>query len=160
MQFWQPAIIFLPKTVTFAERSKTIKQLHFSPKNHQNVPLHPPLGCIFKKFDKKTHAKSPIISLNNPKTLAEFLHSEETFKNCSVEHRGSGFDNAASIFCLIVQTFCSKSESELKNNFSTNFFPLIFFCIIRLFLWHPDFFCQQTEKLVKIQNRWTKITLF
>ena len=58
MQFWQPAIIFLPKDGYFRweiENDQTITLL--SKKKHQNVPLHPPLGCSFKKFDKKTHAK-------------------------------------------------------------------------------------------------------
>ena len=32
--------IFAKKMVTFAQRPKTIKELRFSPKEPQNVPLH------------------------------------------------------------------------------------------------------------------------
>ena len=38
---WQPAEIFCHNMVTFAQRPQTIKELLFSPKEPQNVPLHP-----------------------------------------------------------------------------------------------------------------------
>ena len=55
--------------------------------------------------------------------------------------------------------FCRKSEDALKNDFSTNSFLQFFFCLSRLFLWHPDFFLSKDKKkLLKLQNRWTNKT--
>ena len=46
-----------------------------------------------------------------------------------------------------------------KKTIFPQFFPPTFFCISRLFLWHPDyFFVSRQEKLLKHQNRWTNKT--
>ena len=37
-----------------------------------------PVGCTFESFWQKIHTKSPILSLNDQKTWAKFLHSRET----------------------------------------------------------------------------------
>ena len=99
----------------------------------------------FWEIRQKYHAKSPIILLNDQNTWAEFVQSKETFKKCSVEQRESGFDNAASIFCLIVQTFLLQVRKWVKKQFFYKFLPPSFFCNIRLFLWHPDFFVNRLK---------------
>ena len=46
-----------------------------------------------------------------------------------------------------------------KKRFFYEFFPPFFFCISRLFLWHPNFFSvKRQEKLLKLQNGWTNKT--
>ena len=126
-------------SLRFRKRSNNYS-LVFSPEKTLKSSAAPSHRLQFYEIWQKNHAKSPIISPNDQKTWADFLHSEETFENCSVEHRESGFDNAASNFCLIVQTFCSKSESELKNIFSTIFFPQFFSVILGCFFDTLTFF--------------------
>ena len=82
----------------------------------------------FWEFWPKIHTKSSIISLNDQKRRAKFLHSKETSWNCSSEHFEWSFDNPGSIFCLIVQFFlleiqkCFKKKTIFPPFFSSNFF--------------------------------------
>ena len=134
--------IFCQKTVIFAQRPKTIKQLLFFPKKTSKRSVYP-VGCTFEKFWQKIHIKSPIIPLEFQKIWAKFLHSKEASQNCSSEHFESSFQSPAGIICLILQNFLLGVRKWFKKiNFSTNFF-LLFFRISRLFPWYPDFFVKR-----------------
>ena len=100
----------------------------------------------FWEIWQNIHAKSSIISLNDQKPWAKFLHSKETSQKCSSEHFEWNFDNHASIFCLIVQTFLLEVRRSFKKQFFNKFFPPTFFCISILFLWHPDYFLSVDKK--------------
>ena len=67
---------FCQKLVTFAQKPKITKQLLFSPKKPQNVRCTHRLQLW--EIWKKVPAKIPIISLNDQKLWAKFLHSRET----------------------------------------------------------------------------------
>ena len=50
-------------------------------------------------------------------------------------------------------------KNVLKKQFFHQFFRPTFFCISKLFLWHPDCFLSvYRRKLLKLQNRWTNKT--
>ena len=71
------------------------------------------------------------------------------------------FDNPASIFRLIVQTFLLEIRKRFKKKyFSTFFFIQIFFCISRLFLWHPDYLLSIDKKNCSNSKTEGQITLF
>ena len=77
MQFLQPAILFLPKDGYFrweTENDHTITLL--SKKNLKTFRCTRRLQ--FWEVWQKIHAKSPIISLNEQKIWAKFLHCKET----------------------------------------------------------------------------------
>ena len=68
---------FLPNDGCFAQIPKTIKQLLFFPKKTSKRSASP-VGYTFEKFWQKIYTKSPLLSLNDQKNWAKFLHSKET----------------------------------------------------------------------------------
>ena len=81
----------------------------------------------FWEIWQNIHAKSSIISLNDQKPWAKFLHSKETSQKCSSEHFEWNFDNHASTFCLIVQTFLLEIRKWFKKTIFPQFFSANFF---------------------------------
>ena len=112
-----------------------------------------PVGYSFEKFDK--NFKPKVQKLKRPQNLSKVSAFERNVLKLFPWTLWTSFDNAASIFCLIVQTFCSKSESELRNNFSTNFFPQFFSVILGCFFVTLTF-CQKTKKLAQTPKQMNK----
>ena len=162
MHFEEPWLKFFAKRRLLSLRYRKGSNnysLVFSPKKTSKRSAAPAPRLQFQESWQKNSRQKSNNFAQRPKNLSRVIHSEDTFKNCSVEHRECGFDIAASNFCLIVQTFLLQVRKWIEKQFFYKFPPLIFFCNIRLLLCHPDFF-QQTKELLKLQNRWTRITLF
>ena len=73
------AIYFFPKDGIFrseTENDQTNTLLSKKKKTSKRFPAT--VGCTFETFWQKIHTKSPILSLNDQKTWAKFLHSKET----------------------------------------------------------------------------------
>ena len=136
--------------VAFAQKPKRTKHLIFSPKNFKTFRCTHRLQLW--EVWQKVHAKNPIISLNEQKTWAKFLHSRETSRNCSSEHFESSFDNPASNFNLIVQTFLLEVRRYFKKRFFYKFFPPIFSVLVGRFFATMTFL-SKTKKIAQIPKQ-------
>ena len=96
----------------------------------------------FWEIWQNIHAKSSIISLNDQNPWAKFLHSKEMSQKCSSEHFEWNFDNHASIFCLIVQTFLLEIRKGFKKTIFPQFFSDKFSVLVGCFFDTLTIFCQ------------------
>ena len=131
--------------VIFAQRRKTIKQLLFSPKKTSKRSAAP-LGCSFKKFDKKSRRKSKKFA-QRPKNLSKVSSLQRNLLELLPEHFDCSFDKLASVSWLIVQTLLLEVRKWFKKpTFPQLFSSKSFFSVlIGCFFDTPTFFVKRQK---------------
>ena len=149
---------FCQKTVTFAERSKTIKQLLFSSKKTSKRSAAP-LGCSFKKFDKKSRRKSKKFA-QRPKNLSKVSSLQRNLLELLLEHFDCSFDKLASVSWLIVQTLLLEVRKWFKKPIFHNFFLLIVFSVLMGCFFDTPTFLSNDKKIAQTLKQMNKYNFF
>ena len=143
--FGNPSISFLLKAGYFRSETENAPTITFpSKKNIQTFRWTRRLQ-FWQSCQTFWHQKWNNFA-QRPKSLSKASSFQRNVLKCSSEHFERSFEKSANFLHLIVQISLLEVQKLIKKTIFLQSSPPIFFCISRLFLWHPDFFCQKTIK--------------